>query len=191
LRRTAKPCGPEAPTLASSSRETSFSGMMVARKPGHQGEYGISRKTIAQGMPDVSGEPVVTNACAFYTYTRGCGCIERPAFPVPSVWSRAENLGTTRAHRAARSRRRICTVRHAWPCAGHPRLSGASTRKTWMAGTSPAMTNKPLLSTAPARTFRAEWGRGGNPDYGRGAAAPRRRAQRPGRGSVRADAKYN
>jgi hypothetical protein len=28
--------------------------MMVARKPGHQGERGISRKTIAQEMPGVS-----------------------------------------------------------------------------------------------------------------------------------------
>jgi hypothetical protein len=27
---------------------------------------------------------VVTNACAFYHRARGCGCIERPAFPAPS-----------------------------------------------------------------------------------------------------------
>jgi hypothetical protein len=27
---------------------------MVARKPGHQGERGVSRKTIAQGRPDES-----------------------------------------------------------------------------------------------------------------------------------------
>jgi len=27
---------------------------------------------------------VVTNACAFYQYTRGCGRIGRPAFPAPS-----------------------------------------------------------------------------------------------------------
>src|SRR5580692_10898757 len=64
--------------------------MMVARKPGHQGERGISRKTIAQGMPGVSGVPAVTNACAFYHCARGCGCFGRPAFPVPSVLSRAE-----------------------------------------------------------------------------------------------------
>jgi hypothetical protein len=51
--RTVKPCGPDAPTLASSSREASFSRAMVARKPGHQGERGISRKTIAQGRPGV------------------------------------------------------------------------------------------------------------------------------------------
>jgi hypothetical protein len=39
----------------------------VARKPGHRGERGISRKTIARGMPDVSGVTVVTNACAYLT----------------------------------------------------------------------------------------------------------------------------
>src|SRR5689334_12872842 len=31
-------------------------------------------------------------------------------------------------------------LRHARPCAGHPRLKTASASKTWMAGTSPAMT---------------------------------------------------
>src|SRR6267378_1891348 len=29
---------------------------------------------------------------------------------------------------------------HARPCAGHPRLNSIAARKTWMAGTSPAMT---------------------------------------------------
>jgi hypothetical protein len=28
---------------------------------------------------------VVTNACVFYHYTRGCGRAERPAFPAPSL----------------------------------------------------------------------------------------------------------
>ena len=50
--RTAKPCGPDAPTLASSSGEASFSGATVARKPGHRGEREVSRKTIAQGKPE-------------------------------------------------------------------------------------------------------------------------------------------
>src|SRR6266849_9921560 len=31
-------------------------------------------------------------------------------------------------------------ARHARPCAGHPRLTAFARRKTWMAGTSPAMT---------------------------------------------------
>ena len=53
--RTAKSCGPDAPTLASSRREASFSAVRVARKPGHPGEREGTRKTIAQGKPDVSG----------------------------------------------------------------------------------------------------------------------------------------
>ena len=42
LRRTAKPCGPDAPTLAFKSRR-SICAVMVATKPGHQGERGVSR----------------------------------------------------------------------------------------------------------------------------------------------------
>jgi hypothetical protein len=42
--RTAKPCGPDAPTLASSRRRcSSIAPMTVARKPGHRGEHGGSR----------------------------------------------------------------------------------------------------------------------------------------------------
>ena len=40
-------------------------------------------KTIARGMPGVSGVTVVTNARVYYT-TRGCGRTKRPAFPAPS-----------------------------------------------------------------------------------------------------------
>ena len=82
LVRTAKPCGPDAPTLASSWR--SDPQAMVARKPGHQGERVISRRTIAQGRPDCFGEPVVTTLVRFFVCVRGCGCIGHPAFPVPS-----------------------------------------------------------------------------------------------------------
>jgi hypothetical protein len=41
-------------------------------------------KTIAQGMPGQSGEPVVANSCAFLFRTRGYGCGGHPAFPAPS-----------------------------------------------------------------------------------------------------------
>ena len=102
--RTAKSCGPDAPTLASSSREASFSGATVANKPGHRGEREISRKTIARGMPDVSGVTVVTNACAFYHCTRGCGRAERPAFPAPSELRGRNEQAKPRAKSAARSR---------------------------------------------------------------------------------------
>ena len=40
-------------------------------------------KTIARGMPGVSGVTVVTYLCAFYFCTQGCGRAERPAFPAP------------------------------------------------------------------------------------------------------------
>jgi hypothetical protein len=62
----------------------------------------ITVKTIARGMPGVSGVTVVTNARVYYT-TRGCGRIGRPAFPAPSFfWG--EKLYKTRAHRAAGGR---------------------------------------------------------------------------------------
>jgi hypothetical protein len=53
-------------------------------------------KTVARGMPGVSGVTVVSNSCAFYFCTRGCGRIGRPAFPAPSH-NRADDTWTTRA----------------------------------------------------------------------------------------------
>ena len=49
LTRTAKSCGPDAPTLASSLREEAQA--TVSNKPGHRGDREVSRKTIARGMP--------------------------------------------------------------------------------------------------------------------------------------------
>jgi len=40
----------------------------VARKPGHRGEHDISVKTIAWGMPGVSGVTVVTMLVCFFTF---------------------------------------------------------------------------------------------------------------------------
>ena len=34
-------------------------------------------------MPGDPGATVVTNACVYYSYTRGCGCNGHPAFPAP------------------------------------------------------------------------------------------------------------
>ena len=45
-------------------------------------------KPSAQGRPAFSGEPVVTNSCACFHRTRGCGCIGHPAFPAPSLFLR-------------------------------------------------------------------------------------------------------
>jgi hypothetical protein len=82
--RTAKSCGPDTPTLVSSLLDDQQA--TVAKEPGHRGEHEISRNTIAQGVPDCFGVPVVTCSCAFFICTRGCGCGVHPAFPAPSVF---------------------------------------------------------------------------------------------------------
>ena len=67
LTRTAKSCGPDAPTLAS-SLAGSIPQATVANKPGHRGEHEVSRKTIARGMPGCSGVLVVTTLVCFIYY---------------------------------------------------------------------------------------------------------------------------
>jgi hypothetical protein len=98
LMRTAKSCGPDAPTLASSSREASFLGATVARKPGHRGEREISRKTIAQGRPGDSGGPVVTNARAHYSTRAAAGATGTRLSLRPLFWggSNLHNSGAIR-----------------------------------------------------------------------------------------------
>src|SRR5260370_37832000 len=91
LTGTAKSCRSDAPMLASSLREEAQA--TVSNKPGHRGEREVSRKTIARGMPGETGVTVVTMLVCFVLFrTRGCGCIERPAFPAPSDFSGAKFL---------------------------------------------------------------------------------------------------
>ena len=78
---SAKPCGSDVPRLTSSLR--SHPQATETTKSGLREERGISRPTIAQGVPDRFGEPVVTYSCATLHRTRGCGCVGHPAFPVP------------------------------------------------------------------------------------------------------------
>ena len=80
--RTAKSCGLDAPTLASSVAEGS-ARRWWQESPVTKESAEETVKTIARGMPGVSGVTVVTNACAFYHCARGCGRAERPAFPAP------------------------------------------------------------------------------------------------------------
>src|SRR6266852_2518412 len=109
--RTAKSCGPDAPTLASSSRDgmsaqpgadrPHIPQATVAKEPGHRGEHEISRKTIACGNAGRSGVLVVTRVRSTNPKcTRGCGCSGHPAFPTPSLG--AKDSCTTRALRVAR-----------------------------------------------------------------------------------------
>ena len=60
-------------------------------------------KTIARGMPGVSGVTVVTCLRAFYFCTQGCGRIERPAFPAPSVSRGRKFLQTSGAWRRGKA----------------------------------------------------------------------------------------
>jgi hypothetical protein len=104
LLRTAKSCGPDAPTLASSSRMLcrpyrartqrwfADDGGKKARSPGSAKE---TVKTIACGN---AGRFRCTRcySCAFYYHncTRGRGCNGHPAFPTPSLGRKINaNLG--------------------------------------------------------------------------------------------------
>jgi hypothetical protein len=83
--RTAKSCGPDAPTLASSSRGIVFresEGGKKARSPGRARRKPL--KPLRGECRVFPGVLVVTNACAFYTTHAAIGRIGRPAFPAPS-----------------------------------------------------------------------------------------------------------
>ena len=107
--RTAKPCGPDAPTLASSSWEASFSGATVARKPGHRGEHEISRKPLRRESRIASAGPVCS--CAFFcAFVHTRPRVQRASgFPCALLFfSEGGNRRKARAQRAARSRIRVC-----------------------------------------------------------------------------------
>jgi hypothetical protein len=63
---------------------------MVTTKLDHQREHEGNRKTIAQGMPAWTGEPVVTYLRAFYFARGAAGAPKRPAFPAPSFFEGRE-----------------------------------------------------------------------------------------------------
>src|SRR5450631_1896200 len=100
LQRTAKSCGPDAPTLASSSRScvgptglrqniSADDGGKGARSPGSAKE---PVKTIACGNAGCF-RCTRCYSCAFYHYhcTRDRGCTGHPAFPTPSLGARFSN----------------------------------------------------------------------------------------------------
>jgi hypothetical protein len=97
LKRTAKSCGPGAPTLA--LRSWSDPRTTGAKEPGPRGEHEISRKTIAQGRPDDSAPPVVTTVCFLPMHTgRGCALSTRSSLrPLISRGWFAQQLGRIRA----------------------------------------------------------------------------------------------
>src|SRR5271169_2089196 len=95
--RTAKSCGPDTPTLVSSWWKQ-FHRRRWQKSPVRRGEHEISRKTIVRGMPGETGVTVVTTlVCSTLFRIRDCGCIERPAFPVPFSGVRIQTTGKPRA----------------------------------------------------------------------------------------------
>ena len=102
LQRTAKSCGPDAPTLASR--------LPMLCRPYRASDTTLVRKRRWQKSPvtgEITKETVKTIACgnagrfrctrcyscAFYytKCTRGCGCSGHPAFPTPSLGERFSN----------------------------------------------------------------------------------------------------
>ena len=96
--RTAKSCGPGAPTLALSERSDPL--MTVARKPGSPRRSRISRNTIAQGRPVAPAEPVVLPR-AFLLHADH-GCQPAPGLPCALVNRRGPKLQAPLGRNASR-----------------------------------------------------------------------------------------
>jgi hypothetical protein len=82
-----------------------FSRMTVARKPGHRGERGVSRKPLRRESRIASAEPVCSCAFSFVHLaheTAGAARIRLSLHPL--VHSEGGNRRKARAHRAARMR---------------------------------------------------------------------------------------
>ena len=65
--RTVKPCGPGTPMLVL-SKWRMIHLRRWQKSPVHRGEHGVSRKAIAQGVPDRFGQPVVTMLVCFFVF---------------------------------------------------------------------------------------------------------------------------
>jgi hypothetical protein len=106
--RTAKSCGPDTPTLVSSSQlRSAGDGGYQARYTGEHEDK--PSKPLRRECRIASAEPVCSCACFFvHVCTRDRGCSVHPVFPAPSVWRVKEISGKARAKRAARSRNCVC-----------------------------------------------------------------------------------
>jgi hypothetical protein len=102
LTRTAKSCGPDAPTLASSlRRRLRRRRWQTSPVTGESTKETV--KTIAQGMPGDSGVTVVTNSRVYYTTRAAAGASGARHSLRPLIGGR-KVPGKTRAKCAARSR---------------------------------------------------------------------------------------
>jgi hypothetical protein len=97
---TAKSCGPDAATLASSWRRCfCIAPATVTTKPAHRGELEGNRKKHRAGKAgSIRMYLWLLRSCAFYFRTRGYGCVWRPAFPAPSRKGGTKVFSRTRAN---------------------------------------------------------------------------------------------
>ena len=113
LRRTAKPCGPDAPTLASSFAGSDSCEATVAKEPGHRGERVISRKPLRREGRSVSANLWRLRSCAFFLHAR-LRVRRAPGFPCALYLSRDKvvaRLGRTAPREGGCSRSRHCEER--------------------------------------------------------------------------------
>jgi hypothetical protein len=94
--RTAKSCGPDAPTLASSFAKQ-FASRRWQQSPvtGESAEETV--KTIAQGRPVFSGEPVVTTLVCFFNSHARLRVQRAPGFPCALYSRRGDGSCIARA----------------------------------------------------------------------------------------------
>src|SRR6476659_3518226 len=102
LTRTAKSCGSDAPTPASSLREEAQA--TVSNKHGHRGEHEVSRKTIARGMPGRSGVTVVTMLVCFFSFAREAAGASRARHSLRPLNFRGTNVRPSLGRTAPRGR---------------------------------------------------------------------------------------
>jgi hypothetical protein len=112
LTRTAKSCGPDASTLASSRREN-FPPVTVTKKPDHRGELEVSRKPLRREGRTASAEPVCSCALCFVHFARETAGAARTRLSLrPLTTGGATFPLKTRAKCAARSRSCVLDHRH-------------------------------------------------------------------------------
>jgi hypothetical protein len=104
-KRTVKPCGP-VPSMLGSSCAKRFAQRRWLKSPIHRGERGVSRKAIAQGMPERFGLPDYLCAPLPFQHT---SLRVRPAPGIPCVLrsSRMPVAGKLGRDRAARRNDRV------------------------------------------------------------------------------------
>jgi hypothetical protein len=122
--RTAKSCGPDAPTLASSWRRR-----LRRRRWQESPVTGESTKetvkTIARGMPGDSGVTVVTNSRVFLLHAR-LRALRAPGIPCALIWGRKvmQDSGASRRERAELCLASLRGANGSRECAPDDRLRG-------------------------------------------------------------------